>query len=57
VNRKGGLSPRPLPARPRGLATGGLILLATLVTTAGVVFATPTPTPSPTPTCVPQPRG
>jgi len=57
VIRKGGLSSRPLAAWPRGLAAGALILVATLVTTAGVVFATtPAPAPSPAPSCVPPSR-
>jgi len=58
VMMRGGLSPRPLPSWSLHLAASAVILLATLLTTAGVVFVTPPPGPaSPTPTCVPGKRG
>jgi hypothetical protein len=54
---RGGLSPRPLPSWFVHLAASAVILLATLLTTAGVVFVTPQPDPAaPAPTCVPHRR-
>jgi len=54
---RGGLSPRPLPSWFVHLAASAVILLATLLTTTGVVFVTPQPDPAaPAPTCVPHRR-
>lgn len=56
--RKGGLPFRPLSSWALWLVQGTFILLATLLTVAGVVFVTPTPAPTapPSPGCTPYPR-